>query len=115
MNDKSFVINRLRGALIEGILAQLHVKLPHILLFALAVPGRLGAQALVRTPSDVVEIAPLPANAAALLVREIVAELKAEDLVALQSRFDEQLKAALPDEKLRGFWAGVGAKAGRLK
>jgi fermentation-respiration switch protein FrsA (DUF1100 family) len=91
------------------------MKLPHILLFALAVPGPLAAQALVRTPSDVVEVAPLPANAAASLVREIVAELKADDLVALQSRFDEQLKAALPDEKLRGFWAGVGAKAGRLK
>jgi uncharacterized protein len=91
------------------------MKLPHILVFALAVPSPLVAQALVSTPSHVAEVAPLPANAAALLVKEIVAELKAEDLVALQSRFDEQMQAALPDERLRGFWAGVGAKAGRLK
>src|SRR5271169_5423786 len=91
------------------------MKLPHLLVFALAVPGPLAALAVVKAPSGDVEVAPLPADAAASLVREIVAELKAEDLVALQSRFDEPLKAALPDEKLRGFWAGVGAKGGRLK
>jgi uncharacterized protein len=91
------------------------MKLPHILVLALAVPGPLAAQALVPTPSHVAEVAPLPADAAALLVKEIVAELKADDLVALESRFDEPLRAALPDEKLRGFWAGVGAKGGRLK
>ncbi|MGZ5381727.1 MAG: alpha/beta fold hydrolase [Thermoanaerobaculia bacterium] len=91
------------------------MKLPHILAFALAVPGPLAAQAPVKTPDNVVELAPLPAGAAASLVEGIVAELKADDLVALQSRFDESLKAELTNEKLRGFWAGVGAKGGRLK
>jgi hypothetical protein len=91
------------------------MKLPHILVFVLAVSGPLAAQALVKTPSDIVVVAPLPANTTASLVRDIVAELKVEDLVALESRFDEQLKAALPDESLRGLWAGVRAKAGRLK
>ncbi len=91
------------------------MKLPHILVFALAVRGPLGAQARVPTPSHVAEIARLPADAAALLVKEIVAELKADDLAALESRFDEPMKAALPGEKLRGFWTGVGATGGRLK
>jgi fermentation-respiration switch protein FrsA (DUF1100 family) len=91
------------------------MKLPHILACALAVPGPLAAQAPVKTPAGFVELQLLPANAAALLVKAIVAELKAEDLVALQSRFDDQLKAELPDERLRGFWLGVGAKGGRLK
>ncbi|HSB64189.1 MAG TPA: alpha/beta fold hydrolase [Thermoanaerobaculia bacterium] len=91
------------------------MKLTHIVVLALAVPGPLAAQAPVKTPENVVELAPLPANAAASLVKGIVSELKADDLVALQSRFDEALKAALPDDKLRGFWTGVAAKGGRLK
>ncbi len=91
------------------------MKLPHILVFALAVPGLVAGQAPEKATENVVEVAPLPASAAASLVSGIVAELKANDLVALQSRFDEQLKAALPDENLRGLWAGVRAKAGRLK
>ena len=91
------------------------MKLPHLLAFALAVPGPLAAQGVAKTPPGTVEVAPLPASTAASLVREVVAELKAGDLEALQSRFDERLKAALPDDKLHGFWAGVSAKGGRLK
>ncbi len=51
-------------------------------------------------------------RAAASLAKDVVAELKAEDLAALESRFDEQLKAALPDAKLRAFWLG-SAREGR--
>jgi dienelactone hydrolase len=93
------------------------MKLPHILLLALAAPGSLAAQTLVKTPTpeSTAVIAPLPATAVASLVRDIVAELKAGDLAAVRSRFDEPLKAALPDEKLRGFWSGVGAAGGRLR
>ncbi len=91
------------------------MKLPHVLVLALAAPGPLAAQAPAKTPDNAVEIAPLPAKAAASLVKEIVAELKADDLVALQSRFDEPLRAALPDDKLRGFWAGVAARGGHLR
>jgi dienelactone hydrolase len=91
------------------------MKLPHILAFALALPALLVAQEPGKAAEGVVEVAPLPASVAMSLVKEVVAELKADDLVALQSRFDEHLKAELPAEKLRGFWAGVGAKAGRLK
>ncbi len=69
----------------------------------------------MRTPASVVEHAPLTANAATLLVNEIVEELKVGDLAALESRFDEQMKAALPPAKLRGFWAGWLEGAGRLR
>lgn len=90
------------------------MKLPHILVLALAVPGSLAARALVKTPTPE-GATHLPASAAVLLVKEIVAELQVGDLGALRSRFDEPLKAALPDESVRGFWAGVLAKGGRLK
>jgi len=91
------------------------MKLPHLLVFAVVVPGPLAAQAIAKTPTPAAEMAPIPADTATSLVREIVAELKTEDLTALQSHFDENLKVALPDDKLRGFWTGVRAKGGRLK
>jgi len=91
------------------------MKLPHLLVFAVAVPGPLAAQSVAKTPPGAAEVSLLPADAAALLVKEIVAELKTEDLAALRSHFDENLKVALPDEKVRGLWAGVSAKGGRLK
>jgi dienelactone hydrolase len=74
----------------------------------------LQAQTPAKAPV-VVEHAPLTAGAATLLVQEIVEELKAGDLAALESRFDDQMKAALPPEKLRGFWAGWLGAAGRLR
>ncbi|MCM3875345.1 MAG: alpha/beta fold hydrolase, partial [Thermoanaerobaculia bacterium] len=40
---------------------------------------------------------------------------KAGDFTALESRFDAELKAALPDAKLRAFWRGVIGKGGLLK
>lgn len=80
-----------------------------VLLFA--VSGPLRAQ----TPAGVIAHAPLTAGAAALLVKEIVEELKVGDLEAVASRFDDQMKAALPPQKLRGFWAGWLADSGRLR
>jgi dienelactone hydrolase len=75
----------------------------------------LAAQTLAKTPASVVEHAPLTADAATLLVRGIVEELKAGDLEALESRFDDQMKTALPPAKLREFWAGWLEGAGRLR
>jgi uncharacterized protein len=81
----------------------------------LAVSCPLRAQTLERTPAGAVEHAPLTADAATSLVKEIVEELKVGDLEALESRFNDQMRAALPPEKLRGFWAGWLDGAGRLR
>ncbi len=59
--------------------------------------------------------APLPAAVAKSLAEDIATELRAGDLVAIESRFDDEMKSALPDGKLRAFWSGVVAKGGALK
>ena len=84
------------------------MKLPHVLVLALAVPGPLAAQAPAKTPDNAVEIAPLPAKAAASLVKEIVAELKADDLVALQSRFDEPTEGGAAGRQAARILGGRG-------
>jgi hypothetical protein len=84
-----------------------------LLLAAACAPAR--GQPAAPTPARVVEHAPLTPAAATSLVKEIVEELKAEDLDALESRFDEAMKAALPPERLRGFWAGWLVGSGRLR
>ena len=90
------------------------MKLIHVVAAtALAVAGPAGAAGKAEeAPSDP---GPLPAAVATALTKDIVAELKAGDLAALESRFDGELKTALPDAKLRGYWLGVIGKGGPLK
>ena len=57
----------------------------------------------------------LPAKTGADLARQVAAELKAEDFAALESRFDEKLRAALPEPALRIFWADTLKRAGPLR
>lgn len=61
------------------------------------------------------EVRLLPAAAGADIARQVAAELKAGDFAALVSRFDERLKAALPDAALRVFWAQTLQQAGALR
>jgi len=86
-----------------------------LVLAVAVVASPLAAQTPAKTPAVVVEHAPLTADATTLLVKEIVEELKVSDLGALESRFDDQMKAALPPEKLRGFWTGWLDGVGRLR
>ena len=44
----------------------------------------------------------------------VARELKAGDFEGLESRFDEAMKAALPDTALRVFWADTVQRAGAL-
>src|ERR1035437_6093032 len=90
------------------------MKLTHIVVVLLAVAGPVGALAAEEAPVAAGP-APLPAAVAALLTKDVAAELKAGDLAALESRFDDELKAALPDAKLRAFWLGVIGRGGLLK
>ncbi len=55
------------------------------------------------------------APAAADIARQVAVELRAENFAALESRFDDTMKAALPDAALRGFWSETLARAGALK
>jgi dienelactone hydrolase len=90
------------------------MKLTHIVVVLLVVAGPVGALAAEEAPVTAGP-APLPAAVAALLTKDVAAELKAGDLAALESRFDDELKAALPDAKLRAFWLGVIGRGGLLK
>jgi dienelactone hydrolase len=89
------------------------MKLIHIVVLA-AVAGSTGAGASEEA-SPAAGAAPLPAAVATALAKDVAAELKAGDLAALESRFDDELKAALPDAKLRSFWLGVIGRGGLLK
>lgn len=90
------------------------MKLIHIVVALLAVAGSGGAWTPEEAPSTP-GTAPLPAAVAATLAKDVAAELKAGDFAALESRFDAELKAALPDAKLRAFWLGVIGRGGLLK
>jgi dienelactone hydrolase len=90
------------------------MKLIHIAVVLLAVAGPAGIRAAEEAPVGA-GAAPLPAAVAAMLTKDVAAELKAGDLAALESRFDAELKAALPEAKLRAFWLGVLGKGGLLK
>ena len=89
------------------------MKLFHFVVL-LSMAGRAGAEALEEGPASA-ESAPLPAPVATLLTKDVAAELKAGDLLALESRFDDELKAALPDSKLRALWLGVIGRGGLLE
>jgi dienelactone hydrolase len=85
-----------------------------LLLCALAAISPAFAQNPARgaRPEDV---ALLPGTVAAEIARQVAAELKGEDFAALESRFDERMKAALPDAALRVFWADTLRRAGPLR
>lgn len=90
------------------------MRLIHFFAGLLAAAGLSGALAAGQAPvAGGTE--PLPAAVAASLAKDVAAELKAGDLTALESRFDEGLKAALTEAKLRGYWLGVLGKAGPLE
>lgn len=89
------------------------MKLIHIAAVVLAVADP-AAGGMPESPS-VPGAAPLPAAVATSLTKDVAAELKAGDLAALQSRFDEALRAALPDAKLRAYWLDVIGRGGLLK
>ncbi len=57
----------------------------------------------------------LPAAAGAEIARQVAIELKSGDFAALESRFDEAMKAALPDASLRVFWTDTLQRAGALR
>lgn len=61
------------------------------------------------------EVVLLPASVGADIARQVAAELKSGDFAALESRFDESMKAALSDAALRTFWAQTLARAGALR
>ncbi len=91
------------------------MKLIHIVaVAALAAASPAGAGTPEEAPSAP-GVAPLPAAVAAALAKDVAAELRVGDLAALESRFDDELKVALPDAKLRTFWLGVIGKGGLLK
>src|SRR5512140_2903116 len=90
------------------------MRLIHFFAGLLAVAGLVGARAAGQE-TLAGGTAPLPAAVAASLAKDVAAELKAGDLAALESRFDAELKAALPDAKLRSFWLGVIDQGGNLK
>jgi dienelactone hydrolase len=89
------------------------MKLIHaVVLLAAALPA--GARAPDQEPPAAAGGA-LPAAVAASLAKDVALELKAGDLAAVESRFDEALKAALPEVKLRAFWLGATGSGGPLK
>ncbi|MDL2718953.1 MAG: alpha/beta fold hydrolase [Acidobacteriota bacterium] len=95
------------------------MKLIHIAAVAVLAVAGLAAPGLVAaagTPEEAPSsLGPLPAAVAKALAKDVAAELKTGDLAALESRFDDAMKAALPDAKLRRFWLGVIAKGGPLE
>ncbi|MEO8585191.1 MAG: alpha/beta fold hydrolase [Acidobacteriota bacterium] len=90
------------------------MKLIHIAAVAVLAVADLAASA--GTPEEAPSsLGPLPVAVAKALAKDVAAELKTGDLAALESRFDDALKVALPDAKLRRFWLGVIAKGGPLE
>lgn len=57
----------------------------------------------------------LPPELAESLAREVAAELKVGDFAGLESRFDEALRAALPEAKLRAVWLAALGDGGPLR
>lgn len=90
------------------------MKLIHIAAVALlAVAGPAGA---IGTPEEAASVlGPLPPAVAKALAKDVALELKTGDFAALESRFDDAMKGALPDAKLRRFWRDAIAKGGALE
>jgi len=85
-----------------------------VLLAAASVVGAGPGGPLDEAPSSARDV-PLPPAVATLLTKDVAAELRAGDFAALESRFDDELKEALPDAKLRAFWLGVIGGGGLLQ
>lgn len=76
----------------------------------------VSAAAQVPTPGPAGEkVALLPPAAGADIARQVAAALKAGDLTGLGSRFDETMRAALPDAALSVFWTDTLRRAGPLR
>lgn len=91
------------------------MKLIHIAAAAALVAASPAGAGTPEEAPSALAAEPLPAAVAASLAKDVVTELKAGDLAALESRFDDELRKALPDSKLRGFWLGVIGKGGLLE
>lgn len=89
------------------------MRIALVFLLVAGVSPFASAQAPARGPTGE-KIDLLPASAGADIARGVVRELKAEDFAGLESRFDEPLKAALPDAALRVFWTDTLQRAGTL-
>lgn len=66
------------------------------------------------TPSSPSAVAPVEADPAAT-ARGFVAQLAAGEFAAAASRMDDQMRAALPPEKLSKLWTSVQAEQGAFK
>ncbi|HTS01889.1 MAG TPA: alpha/beta fold hydrolase [Thermoanaerobaculia bacterium] len=86
-----------------------------ILAVAAAVAAAPAAAQAPPRGSTAQEVVLLPAGVGADIARQVAAELKARDFPGLESRFDEGLKAALPDGALRLFWADTLTRAGAFR
>ncbi len=59
-------------------------------------------------------MAQIPAPAEAKEARTIVADLAAHDFSAVELRFDAQVRAALPEEKLAAVWGSIEGQVGKF-
>ncbi len=85
---------------------------------ALLVSAGLACPAFAQAPGSgatAERVVLLPASAGADIARQVAVELKTGDFAALESRFDDAMKAALPDAALRLFWADTLQRAGALR
>jgi uncharacterized protein len=81
---------------------------------ALALAAPCAAQTVTRG-AKAEDVTLLPTSVGADIARQVAAELKTQDFTALVSRFDESMKAALPDAALRVFWTQTLERAGALR
>lgn len=81
--------------------------------------GAILRPALAQTPAPARRVAgetsTISTAAGTAIARQVAEELKAEDLTALASRFDETMAKALPEANLRIFWAQTLERAGALR
>lgn len=90
-------------------------RLAVLVVAVLAAPPRPAPGQAPSSGSTAETVVLLPASAGADIARQVVAELRTGDFAALGSRFDETMKASLPEESLRAFWSGTLRRAGALR
>jgi hypothetical protein len=83
-------------------------------LAAIALAGAPAGAGMAQESPVAPLVAPLPAAVAAALAKDVAVELRLGELGALASRFDDEMKAALPDAKLRAFWMSIMGRGGPL-
>ncbi len=93
---------------------RLSMRAALVLLLCAGLPGPAFAQAPA-SGATAERVTLLPAAAGADIARQVALELKSGDFAALESRFDDGMKAALPDAALRLFWADTLQRAGALR